>query len=181
MRRRAVLIGLASCGLAGYGLTGCGPTVSQETAALTLAPDSLAVRQIQTRRFDTADEQLMLRASAAVLQDLGFSIDETTPGAGLIIGSATRSALGPRQLGGQKLASLLGAPGGWGPRELIRVSIITQALGGGRGVTVRATFQRVLGNGADMAMANETINDPMLYQAFFDRLAQSAFLEAHAI
>ena len=170
-----VLIGLAT-------LAGCGPSVPQETAALTLPPDSLAVRQIQTRRFDTADEQLMLRASAAVLQDLGFSIDETTPGAGLIIGSATRSALGSRQLGGQPLQSLFGAPaGGWGPRQLIRVSIITRALDSGRGVTVRATFQRVLRNGADMVMGSESIDDPKLYQAFFDRLAQSAFLEAHTI
>jgi len=175
MHRRAVLIGLAA-------LAGCGPSVPQETAALTLAPDSLAVRQIQTRRFDTADERLMLRASAAVLQDLGFSIDATTPGAGLIIGSATRSTLSAGRLGAQPLASLFGASaGGWGPRQLIRVSIIARALGGGQGVTVRATFQRALRNGAGMVMGSASIDDPMLYQAFFDRLAQSAFLEAHAI
>ena len=44
--------------------------VRQETAALTLASDNMAIRQRQTRIFDTTDEILMLRSAAGVLQDI---------------------------------------------------------------------------------------------------------------
>jgi len=51
----------------------CATTIPKE--ALQLSKESLKDRQLQTRRFDT-DEKTLLSASAAVLQDLGFTINE---------------------------------------------------------------------------------------------------------
>src|SRR3954469_265745 len=45
--------------------------------ALELSQESLQHRQLETRRFDTRDEVKLLSASTQVLQDLGFTIDES--------------------------------------------------------------------------------------------------------
>ncbi|OXS29730.1 MAG: hypothetical protein BCS36_06280 [Desulfovibrio sp. MES5] len=47
--------------------------------------------------------------------------------------------------------------------------------------TVRVTFQRVIFNTAGHATLAEQINDPEVYRAFFDKLSQAVFLEAHQI
>ena len=44
----------------------------------TLTPQSAGYRAMQTRMFETADEKNLLSASAAVLQDLGFQVEEGT-------------------------------------------------------------------------------------------------------
>jgi hypothetical protein len=53
--------------------------------ALTLSPESLRDRQLQTRIFEGIDEKSLLTASAAVLQDLGYTIDETEVKCGVIV------------------------------------------------------------------------------------------------
>ena len=66
-------------------LTGCMPGgVDQQTQALTLSADSMNQRQIQTRRFDTTDEAMMLAATVGVLQDMGFTIRESSAATGTI-------------------------------------------------------------------------------------------------
>ena len=47
----------------------------------------LAQRQLQTRRFDTTDEQKILKTCAALLQDTGFTIDESEAKLGIMIAS----------------------------------------------------------------------------------------------
>jgi hypothetical protein len=47
--------------------------------------------------------------------------------------------------------------------------------------TVRVTFQRVIINEHGQATRMEQINEPKLYQEFFDKLSQAVFLEAHEI
>jgi len=58
-------------------VTGCAQTIPKE--ALELRPESLQLRQLQTRSFDTKDEKKLLTAGAGVLQDLGFN--RATPAA----------------------------------------------------------------------------------------------------
>ena len=45
--------------------------------ALTLSSESLKDRQLQTRIFEDIDEVKLLTACAAVLQDLGYTINES--------------------------------------------------------------------------------------------------------
>ena len=41
--------------------------------ALSLSPEALAERQLQTRKYETKDEAKILAACAGLLQDLGFN------------------------------------------------------------------------------------------------------------
>lgn len=163
------------------------PVKEQQTAALTLAPESLGQRQMQTRRFDTADERAILAATAGVFQDLGFTTEETKASAGLIVGSKDRDAVESGQVAGQMFFALLvAAMGGkadpvWDSNQKIRLSVVTKPAADRGAIVVRATFQRVVWNTKNQVSRVETIGTPEIYQQFFDRLSQSVFLEAHQI
>ena len=168
-------------------LAGCKTaTVEQQTAALTLAPKSLSERQMQSRRFETNDEIKLLAACAGVMQDLGFSIEETSKETGLLIGSKDRDAVEADQVAGQLfLAALIAALGGqadpvWEKNQKIRLSIVTTPLRN-NATMVRLTVQRIIWNTRAQISRVEPINEPEIYQGFFDKLAQSVFLEAHQI
>ena len=163
------------------------PTTAQQTAALTLSSDQLARRQIETRRYDTSDERTVLLGCVGVLQDLGFSIEESAPNAGLVVGSKDRDAVEAGQVASQVfLAALITALGGradpvWERNQRIRLSIVTTPVSGGQAVTVRATFQRVIWNTKNQVSRVETLGDPTLYREFFERLSKAVFLEAHKV
>jgi len=175
----AVAIALAACQQTN--------TVRHQTAALTLSADSLAQRQMQLRRFDTADERIILAAAAGVMQDLGFSIEESSAATGLIVGSKERDAVEAGQVAGQMfLAVLIAAMGGradptWDATQRIRVSVATKPSGDRSAIVARVTFQRILWNTKNQLSRVETIDAPEIYRQFFDKLSQSAFLEAHQI
>ena len=162
-------------------------SVQQETAALSLTPDSMGLRQLQTRRFDTKDEHLILSATTGVLQDLGFTIEETSAASGLVVGSKDRTAVEAGQVAGQLFfATLIAALGGrsnpsWDQTQKIRVSIVTKPSADHSAVTVRVTFQRVVWNNQGRVAHVETISDATIYQEFYDKLSQAAFLEEHQI
>ena len=161
-------------------------SVERQTAALTLSTKSLATRQIQSRRFETQNERLLLSACAGVLQDLGFTIDESSVSMGLIVASKDRDAIEAGQVAGQiVLAALIAALGGqpdpvWEQNQKIRISVVAKPLPSDS-VLVRVTFQRVIWNTKGRVSRVESIDDPIIYQQFFDKLAQSVFLEAHQI
>lgn len=167
-------------------LPACQQQGEQQRAVLALTSnDALAQRQMQARRFDTKDETVILSASAAVLQDLGFNIDETSQKTGLLIASKNRSAEEAGQIAGQLLlAGLIAGMGGradpvWERDQKIRVSVATKPVR--EATVVRVTIQRLIWNTKNQISRVESIEDPQIYQEFFDKLAQSVFLEAHEI
>jgi len=87
-------------------MTGCAASIPKN--ALQLSPESLAERQLQTRRYDTGNDGAVLIAANAVLQDLGFNLDETDPKLGVIVASKERDANDSGQV---FLLALLGALG----------------------------------------------------------------------
>jgi hypothetical protein len=66
-------------------LAGC-QTDSREQILAT-SQSQLALRQIQSRAFDTTDRELMLRTVIATLQDLSFVIDKADAGLGSVSGT----------------------------------------------------------------------------------------------
>jgi len=170
-------------------LSACQPQhdLQKQTEALTLAPNSLAQRQEQMRRFDTKDEGKMLQACAGVLQDLGFTLDESSTNAGFVVASKDRDAIESGQVAGQMFIwALITAFGGkydpvWEKNQKIRISIITRKSTEAEGIVVRVTFQRVIWNTKNQISRVETLDDPVMYQEFFDKLSQSVFLAAHDI
>ena len=102
-------------------LTGCG--IPKD--ALQLSPESLQDRQTQTRRFETVDKVTMLTAATAVLQDLGFNLEETEIPLGVLIGSKNRDATSGAQVAGAiVLAALTGAVMPLDTHQTIRVAMV---------------------------------------------------------
>jgi hypothetical protein len=95
------------------GLIGCVPN-REEAHAEHFLPAAAAtdLRGLQSRRFDTKDEGMLLQAVAGVFQDLGFQIDESRPQVGLIAGSKDRSAIEAGQVAAQILLALLAGAAG---------------------------------------------------------------------
>jgi hypothetical protein len=149
--------------------------------ALTLQPEALEQRRVQTRRFETQSEHELLTASLEVLQDLGFSVDETEPDLGLIVASKNRDASSTGEMIG---AFIIGAAGDtqvtYNVEQRIRASVVTRSLGKS-GTSVRVTFQRIVWNNLGEISVNESIEEPKLYQEFFVKLSNSVFLTAFDI
>ena len=160
----------------GICLSGCVNEMARE--ALTLQPEALELRRIQTRRFETTKEHELLTASLEVLQDLGFAVDETEPDLGLIVASKNRDASSSGEMVG---AFIIGAATDsqvtYDVEQRIRASVVTRRLGKS-GTSVRVTFQRIVWNNRGEISTNESLDEPKLYQEFFVKLSTSVFLTA---
>lgn len=162
-------------------VAGCQQKIPKE--ALQLTHESLAQRQAQTRRYDTSDENMLLSASAAVLQDLGFNLDESETKLGLVVASKDRDATEAGQvIAAIFIAALIGATVPIDTTQKIRASLVTKPFGeSGDQTSVRITFQRIVWNNQGRVSKTEALTEPEIYQEFFSKLSKSIFLEAHKI
>ena len=164
-------------------VAGCAPTAAQLMAP-SQANGGMARREFQTRLYEAQDEGKVLAVCTALLQDMGFQVDEAASGLGVLSASKTRDAnpLSPEErvaisvVSGAAILSFYGIPLGLilspmaDPKpKNIEVGITTRTLGRGAGrVSVDVVFKE---NSAD-------VTDPTVYQAFFDQLSKALFLEA---
>ena len=148
--------------------------------AFTLSPESLKDRQLQTRIFEDTDEKKLLTASAAVLQDLGYTIDETEVRVGVIACSRDRDVTDPKEVVLSIALLFLGVNYPYAERQKVLASLVTKPLNGER-IAVRITFQHMVWNSDYVMIKNEQINEPEIYQEFFSKLSKSVFLVAHEI
>ncbi len=149
--------------------------------ALQFNIDTLADRQLQTRKFDIKDEKALILAGAGVLQDMGYAIDESETKLGVVVGSKNRDATSGGQVAGAIVLALFG--GGSTPidkTQLIRASLITRTSDSGS-ILLRVTFHRTVWNTQNEITKIEAIKDPEIYKQFFEKLSKSAFLEAQEI
>ncbi len=150
--------------------------------ALDISQVTVEQRRLQSRMFDTPDESRVLSASAAVLQDLGFNIDESETDLGLIVASKDRSAVEADQVVAAVLLAIIGVNLDIDKKQQIRVSLVTKPRGDDKQkITVRVTFQRLVWNTEGRISKSEAIAEAGIYQEFFDKLATSMFLEAQQI
>jgi hypothetical protein len=163
---------------------------------LLLDPDSPAHRAIQTRTYETHDEIELMSASAAVLQDLGFQIEESVPNVGYLRAAKERGAREYRQ---EILRILLLITGNQIPVDLqqkITATLVARpAPTGDDQREVRIMFYRVIWKGDGSRSRSDggseyippgiqrmqMIRDPEIYQQFFARLSQAVFLEPFKI
>lgn len=168
-------------------LAGCATAIPKDI--LKLSPDSLEQRQLQTRRYVSKEEKSILLACAGVLQDLGYTLDESETRLGVVVASKDRTAVDAGQVAGATFLVVLAALGGAqsdaldrvDDKQKIRASIITRPSSDEGQVLVRVTFQRIVWNRRGDLSRLESINDPELYQGFFERLSKAVFLEAQSI
>ena len=169
--------------------------------------DSVAKRQMQSRIFDTQDEKMVLSASADVLKKLGFTLDGNHPAFGLVICSKdnsgkilavkagalvlgvglallTRGAVGVgANVAGAVSAPLFDTVNTPMNTQYSHASLVATPVGEkGERVLVRLILRNVVRNSDNSEIiAAQLIEDPKLYQEFFDKLSQSISLEAHGL
>jgi hypothetical protein len=168
--------------------------------AMELPADSLKLRQLQTRRVEGINEKALLAATVGVLQDLGFNIDESETQLGVIVASKKRSAVDTADIASSALESLLfgmleallsGDNESEGDinfdvTQRIRISVVTRPARDSSGQpradaqVIRVTIQRMVWDDEGNLTHAESIEDPKVYQKFFDRLSKSIFLELQA-
>jgi hypothetical protein len=149
---------------------------------LSLTPEMLAQRQMQTRRFDTTDEQKILKTCAALLQDTGFTIDESEATLGILIASKERDASDATQWAVYLVGSFFGVPIPPDKDQIMKAFVTTRPVGTeGRQVVVRVVFERTVFDTEHRLKKIEALNDPKIYQSFFEKLSKALFLEAHDI
>ena len=176
-------------------VVGCGSSLPRHILRLT--PDSLQNRVLQTKKYEGISEADLISASTGVIQDLGFIIDESETNLGLIVGSKDRDAP-PDAI--QRTVQVLAA-------TVITLAMFMALLGGqdvgdvdlptvddyqrfwasivirptseddDKTHVVRVTFQRVVWNDEDKIARRESLDEPEMYQKFFDLLSKSVFLK----
>ena len=145
-------------------------------------PDSLNLRSLETRRYATLDENALLLASTQTLQDLGFTVSESAPAAGVLVATKQRDARETGQVvGAVVLAVLFGANAAvWDVEQTINVTLVTTPIANSKEVEVRVAFDRVIRNNKQQNRA-ELVKDVDVYHQFFEKLSSGVSLEARQV
>ena len=187
-------------------LGGCAGQIPPE--ALQFQTDTLANRQMQSRKYDIKTEKDLLSASSNVLQDMGFNLDESNVPLGVIVASKSRDATEGGQVAVAILMGVLfgAAAVNYDKTQKIRASLVTkpavikdpihvtvaspkggkpikfdQPVEASNGYIVRVTFQRLVWNQRGVMTKIEAVNEPEIYQEFYEKLSKSIFLQAQNV
>lgn len=174
-------------------LAGCIPH-TEVGEFFQLTPESAVNRAMQTRIYETADAQELLSASAAVLQDLGFQVEESVREVGFLRAAKERSAREYGQYIGRVFVFVLSMGKFIMPVDLhqkISATLIARPLDPeATRQEVRIIFYRVVWKGDGQAdrqyippgqQMMEMLRDPVLYQQFFAKLSKAVFLEGFTL
>ncbi len=169
-------------------LVGCETPVPKDV--LKADHSVLQTRALQSRKFETTNENLLLSASVSALQDMGFTIDDSEIKLGTIVASKDADATNKAQIALATTGMVLGALSGSIDTRMyqnlddvqkIRASLVAHQNTEQKNTVVRVTFQRLVWNKNKQISKRETLNDAKLYQGFYDRLSKAVFLEGHQI
>jgi len=168
-------------------------------ACATTQPDyfapsqaSVAARKMQARVFSSVDEPDVMSAAAAVLQDMGYTIDTVELPLGVISASKRADvtnrlqAFGTLTLDSMKCAlTFLIACNGEHYGEIddvqdIRLTLVSTPRANGD-VAVRVTIQRRIYDKRGRLAEQSTVADADVYAALFARLSKAVFLEQQGI
>lgn len=175
LRAFVLLLGIAL-------LDGCVQVAPED--AMVPAADALSLRQLQTRRFSGISEEKLLAASAGVIQDMGFNIEESETKLGVITGSKQRSGVQAWQLEQRMYQAMLGQPHPDSTVQRFRISVVVRPVSRKKkeDQQIRVTFQRLVWRFKDHTIFEaESLKEPGMYQEFFDKLSKSVFLEAQEV
>jgi len=163
----------------GVFLAGCEQNANwaNEYAMRAGAPPANAaqIRERETTRFAVRDETTLLVEATAVLQDLGFTIEESAPRLGVLAGAKDRDATEVGQVAGQVALTvglaLLGVRYNpvWDKDQLIRVTLATLPLRSEGAVQMRVSFERIVINNQGLARA-ERLDAPEFSTGFFEQV-----------
>lgn len=162
--------------------------------AFRLSESALELREMQTREYSSMTDTAVLLASTAVLQDMGYAIDEVEETLGVL--SASKRADASSKLGvvssltvdGLKCVfSLLRACstknfGQIDDVQDIRLTLVSRPrLNNEQDVVVRITIQRIIWDKEGRLSEQKTITDGEVYASFFEKMSKAVFLEREGV
>lgn len=150
---------------------------------LKLEVESMAQRQLQTRKYNTAAEDKIINTCVNVLQDSGFTIENTELKLGTILASKEREAVESGQVAGAIIiAVIFGVAIPIDKNQKMFASIVVSPAASEKNASlVRITFSRLVWNDRNAVSKAERLEDPEVYQTFFSKLSKGLFLEAQSI
>ena len=177
-------------------VSGCNPMATPESF-FELSPIYNKEKALQTRFFETSNYHELVSASAAVLQDLGFQVEESEPDVGLLRAVKERSAREWGQEIGRVFIAMIGLVGQKVillpvdlQQQIVATLTVFPVNNNPNRFGARIIFDRKIwkGGGSDGSaeippgeQRLEIIDEPLIYQEFFSKLSKSVFLEAHQI
>lgn len=130
---------------------------------------------MQIARFDTTSEIQLLSDATQALQDLGFTVIESAPRAGVLAGAKQRDATEAGQVAAAVALSVAVAFLGvvstptWDTNQIILVTLTTRPLPATRQTELRASFERVVFTNRGGQRA-EALDQPEMHREFFNIL-----------
>lgn len=172
-------------------LAGC-ETLPED--AFRLSESALEMREIQVRTYEDVTDVQVLAASSAVLQDLGYAIDEVEKELGVLSASKRADASNSAEVAGKialdvadcVLTLFLGCENdsyrsSKDVQDIKMTLVVLPVLEQDGVYRVRLTMQRIVWAKDGSVYDQETIGDAAVYQAFFDKLSKSVFLEKESV
>lgn len=169
-----------------FGKDGNSDAAKNEISAsdvLKLEAESMAQRQLQTRKYNTTAEDKIINACINVLQDSGFTVENTDAKLGTILASKQREAVESGQVAGALIiAVIFGVAIPIDKNQSMFASIVVSPAASEKNASlVRITFSRLVWNDRGAVSKAERLEDPEVYQTFFTKLSKGLFLEAQSI
>ena len=136
--------------------------------------NAIEIRERQTARFPVASEERLLVEATQVLQDLGFTIEESTPRYGVLAGSKDRDATEAGEVAAQMVLTIGLAVLGvhhqpvWDSDQVIRATLTTRQLAS-REAALRISFERIVTTNQGTSRMEE-LSAPEFSQGFFDKV-----------
>lgn len=147
-------------------LAGCGH--QKDVAPKT----QLEIRQIQSKSFETGQKNEVMNAVVEAFQDQGFMVKNAVPDIGLVVAQKEEDV----QDGADAFFSVMA----YGSQARFRKNAIIEATANVKALEresrVRVTFQHKV-----MDNQGGTVEDPALYQEFFNKVGKSLFIEKQKI
>jgi len=143
--------------------------------------ETLKIRTAQSRTFDARSDRQLLQASIAVLQDMGYSIKESSSEYGVLTGVKEASARSTGQVILAIATALLGGKASpIDETQHITATMVVLDKDQDDKAMARTVFQRIVVR-TDGSKYHETLTDQNIYTEFYEKLDKALFLEINSI
>jgi hypothetical protein len=166
-----------------FSIAACAPSANDLALKLGAQPnDALELRGAEIKEITTSDDAAVLRSTTATLQDLGFTVTESAPQAGVLAGTKARNAA---TVGGVAGAIVLGVLFGasamqYDKSQQINVTFVLSPGSAPDRRIARVSFDRYITNNKGVLWRTELVADPKIYQEFYSQLDKAMLLEKGA-
>ena len=148
--------------------TSCGPR-----HRLDPPPTQLQIREIQSREFDTNDMKLVIKTMMNVLQDDGFIIKNVVSDMGLLCAERHMDIEHKGKIILHKLVD--GDNARWDKLQILEASANVSEFG--TNTRVRINFQIKVLDNFGCPKEVKLIQDPKVYQQFFEQVSKALFIQ----